>query len=298
MIGARQIALSLGGRWQRGSSVVRCPAHKDKTPSMSVSETKDGRPLVHCFAGCSQADVINALRAKGLWEGEARHDPSYPGRMTTRPDRHHTKDDRRNHEYAVGLWEASDPINGTLAEKYLRGRGILATEWPDALGFLPSVKHAPSGKYFPCMVAALTGEDGQVVAIQRTYLDPDGQGKAKTDGANKMTLGAMGRAAVRLSKPQSILGIAEGVETAMSARQLFGIPVWATLSANRLGVIDVPKGVESIVIFADRGEVGMKAAIEAAENFEQKSIAVDIIPPRVHFGDRYSDFNDVVRECA
>ena len=49
------------GRW-----MARCPAHDDRTPSLSIAE-RNGTLLVHCFAGCRQADVIEALRARGLW---------------------------------------------------------------------------------------------------------------------------------------------------------------------------------------------------------------------------------------
>jgi len=44
------------GRW-----IARCPAHDDRTPSFSIRETDDGRLLLHCFAGCSVADIVAAL---------------------------------------------------------------------------------------------------------------------------------------------------------------------------------------------------------------------------------------------
>jgi hypothetical protein len=49
------------GRW-----MARCPAHHDRTPSLSITD-RNGTVLVHCFAGCRQAEVIEALRARGLW---------------------------------------------------------------------------------------------------------------------------------------------------------------------------------------------------------------------------------------
>ena len=70
MISAAEIAKGLGARrsgphqWQG-----RCPSHKDRTPSLSITDGDDGRPLVHCHAGCEQSAVIEALRAKGLWNG-------------------------------------------------------------------------------------------------------------------------------------------------------------------------------------------------------------------------------------
>jgi hypothetical protein len=60
-----QLIEALGGN--PSSGMCCCPAHDDETPSLSVSETPAGKVLVHCFAGCSQNDVLDALRARGLW---------------------------------------------------------------------------------------------------------------------------------------------------------------------------------------------------------------------------------------
>ena len=45
------------------------PLSQGRTPSLSITDGDDGRPLVHCHAGCEQSAVIEALRAKGLWNG-------------------------------------------------------------------------------------------------------------------------------------------------------------------------------------------------------------------------------------
>jgi len=63
---AEQIARALGGHKSGRSWMARCPAHQDKTPSLSISD-RDGKVLVHCFTGCSQDEVIAGLRARGLW---------------------------------------------------------------------------------------------------------------------------------------------------------------------------------------------------------------------------------------
>ena len=67
MSAAAQIAEALGARANGHGWVARCVAHEDSTPSLSISEGTDGRPLVNCHAGCSQAAVIGALRERGLW---------------------------------------------------------------------------------------------------------------------------------------------------------------------------------------------------------------------------------------
>jgi hypothetical protein len=46
---------------RNGSWTARCPAHDDKGPSLAVREGKDGRVLLHCFAGCQTANVLGAI---------------------------------------------------------------------------------------------------------------------------------------------------------------------------------------------------------------------------------------------
>jgi hypothetical protein len=63
---AESIARGLQGRKSGASWLCRCPAHEDRTPSLSIRET-DGKLLVHCHAGCDQQAVVDALRGRGLW---------------------------------------------------------------------------------------------------------------------------------------------------------------------------------------------------------------------------------------
>lgn len=286
---ARQITLALGGRWLGRGASCKCPAHEDASPSLSISETRDGRPLVHCFAGCSQGQVIDALRARGLWDGEAFRDPGYPQGITTKPDGM-DRDERARRLYARELWDKALPIAGTLVETYLASRGIRSTS--DALRYMPRLKHAPSGQVFPCMLAALTDFQGHVVAVQRTWLAKDGSSKAPVDSP-KMTVGPMGHAAVKLFPCRRTLGLAEGIETAMSAEALYCIPTWATLSAGRLKAVRVSPPVDTIVIFADRGKVGQEEAFAAADYFETCEFKVD-----VYFPKDGADFNDALKARA
>lgn len=64
---AAQVARALGGARRSGSGwVAKCPSHDDRTPSLSLTE-RDGKLLVYCHAGCPQANVVDALRSRGLW---------------------------------------------------------------------------------------------------------------------------------------------------------------------------------------------------------------------------------------
>jgi hypothetical protein len=87
-----EITHALHARKSGAGWIARCPAHQDKSPSLSIRE-QDGRVLVHCFSGCSQADVIDALRHQGLWP-----ERSEPGerRAPVDPDR---RDDLRRARY-------------------------------------------------------------------------------------------------------------------------------------------------------------------------------------------------------
>ncbi len=81
-LSAEYIAQNLdrGHRVGAGRYVACCPAHDDKTPSFSITQYQN-RVLVHCFAGCSQSQVIDALRRKGLW----RNPLPQPGRKLGLP---------------------------------------------------------------------------------------------------------------------------------------------------------------------------------------------------------------------
>src|SRR5689334_24396862 len=69
---ADSIARGLGARKSGTGWMAKCPAHDDRNPSLSIREL-DGKVLLHCHAGCTQADVIGALKARGLWDEAQEH---------------------------------------------------------------------------------------------------------------------------------------------------------------------------------------------------------------------------------
>ena len=70
---AVDIASALGGKRSGRSWMAKCPAHGERTPSLSIREA-NGKVLIHCFGGCSQTAVIDALRSRGLWQEAPRQD--------------------------------------------------------------------------------------------------------------------------------------------------------------------------------------------------------------------------------
>lgn len=103
----------LGGRWSGGGGLCRCPAHEDRSPSLSVRAGAK-RLLLHCFAGCSAGRVLEALKAQGLL---------LPGSGPA-GGRRSTVGDRRSVAAARRIWDAGRAIDGTLASRYLARRGI------------------------------------------------------------------------------------------------------------------------------------------------------------------------------
>jgi DNA primase len=75
---AESLAMALGGRKAGAAWMACCPAHQDRDPSLAITDAKDGSVLVRCHAGCDQRDVIEALRARGLWEAAHRHSSGRP----------------------------------------------------------------------------------------------------------------------------------------------------------------------------------------------------------------------------
>lgn len=70
-LSAEQLAFALDGKKAGKGYQARCPAHDDRSPSLSIAE-KNGRVLFRCWAGCSQDDVLRVLKARHLWPEEKK----------------------------------------------------------------------------------------------------------------------------------------------------------------------------------------------------------------------------------
>src|SRR5262245_51334929 len=225
---AEAIARALGGRKLGGSWTAQCPAHHDRLPNLSLRDA-GGRVLVHCHAGCSQESVIAALRERGLWFEDDRLGRTAPrGGSERTPD----TDNSERTETALAIWRDSTLAMGTPVETYFISRGINLPP-PPMLRFHPGLRH-PSGGIWPAMVALVAnGVDGTPVAIHRTFIAPDGRGKAPISPQKTLSGPCRGGAA-RLGNPVGKLIIGEGIETCLFAMQSTGYAAWAALSTSGL----------------------------------------------------------------
>ena len=285
---AETIAKALGGHRAGATWMARCPAHDDSRPSLSISAGSNGKVLVRCHAGCDQRDVIAALNKRGLWDAT--------GKRPSRIARKHRKnlecepdpDAKARTEAALAIWRASHDIAGSLGETYLRSRGITPSPLP-SLRFHPCLKHA-SGGIWPAMVALVVqGETGETLAVHRTFLARDGQGKATVDPP-KMMLGPCRGGVVRLGEPGDVLMVGEGIETCLAAMQATGKPAWAALSTSGLRSLDLPRAIAEVIVLADGDEPGEAAAQHCARRWQREGRGVRIARPPSGM-----DFNDLLK---
>jgi len=80
---AETIAAALGGRKSGGGWMAHCPVHEDRKPSLSIQEADGGQVLVHCFSGCAQDAILEALRQRGLWPRQPLPSPNQASRPST-----------------------------------------------------------------------------------------------------------------------------------------------------------------------------------------------------------------------
>ncbi|MEE9249655.1 MAG: toprim domain-containing protein [Alphaproteobacteria bacterium] len=245
--------------------------------------TGEGGDLLDLIEAVLNLDTAGAIGWAKNWFG-IDDGPTPRPRSAPKSERH-DEDTAKRTEAAVAIWSASRPAPGTPVESYLQYRSI-TIRVPPTLRYNPGVKYAQSGLYMPCMVAAIQAPDRRISGIHRTYIRDDGMGKAGV-ATPKMALGPIGRGAVRLGPAGSVLGIAEGIETALSAMQLFGVPVWCALG-SRFDRIALPEEVQRVIIFADSGEAGMDAANRALGAFNEQGRQTEICVPDL------GDFNDVL----
>ncbi|MFN4016719.1 MAG: VapE domain-containing protein [Reyranella sp.] len=238
--------------------------------------------LVHYATGLSERALFEEAARLARIERLVRARPA--SSVSDRP-RDHAREVAR-------ILEGCLPLAGSVAETYLQSRGLQDPVSPDLL-FHPDLTDYETKRGWPGMVAIVRDGTGTPTGgIHRTFLLDDGADKAP---AGKKMLEAVAGGSVRLSALPKYghLAIAEGIETALAAHSIFGVPTWAALSADGLRRWQWPDGVARVTIFADAGDAGRQAAATLVYRLNVANIPSRVVLP-LH-GD---DFNDDLRRGA
>jgi hypothetical protein len=306
-------AKALGGTVSSRDTVL-CPGPGHSAGDRSLSVTFDADApdgfLVNSFANDDWQDCRDHVRRAlglGSFDGNGRQEKVAVS-VAPRPAIPSQKAVQRR-EFALSLWQDARPIGGTIAERYLNGRGIMLPADAfsgHALRFHPACPfRLDSGETvrLPAMLGMMTNiETGEFQGVHRTALQADGSGKAQVRGLDdaKKMLGSSKGACVRLSPDEAVtagLAIAEGIETALAVIGNFGVsPVWATLSAGTMARFPVLPGIECLSIFADNDAsgTGSNAARDCSARWAGAARECVIwTPPNIG-----SDFNDISGRVA
>jgi len=137
--------------------------------------------------------------------------------------------------------------------------------------------------HFPAMLAMFCDPSGKPITLHRTYLTPSGAKLPVTNAKKIMRLpsyATLTGGAIRLGKAERLMGVAEGIETALSVYCGTRQTVWSTYSANGMASFIPPPGVEEVWAWADHDqphlrkkngvEVEVRAGLEAAKTLKAR----------------------------
>ncbi|MEJ8571262.1 DUF7146 domain-containing protein [Microbaculum marinum] len=257
-------------------------------------DDKDGVGSWICSV-CGAGDGFALLmRIKGWDFAEcAREIEAIVGKAETTQTRR-TRDERSLRDAMNRLWSNGKPIErGDPVAFYLECRGLDLSSFPPALRFVERCRYQEEPPtWHPAMIAKVLAPDGKPVTLHRTYLDMNGK-KAAVEAPRRLMPGKIVKGcAIRLGPAGDVLGVAEGIETALSAAQMWSIPVWAAINAGMLMAWEPPEEVKEVIVFGDNDEsyAGQSAAYALGHRLAAKGWRVSVaIPPQP------GDWNDVLQ---
>jgi DNA primase len=285
-----------------GKEVVGlCPFHSERSASFRVNDAKG---LYHCFGCAANGDAIRFIMAMdGLSFMDAVRVlagsdlPVFDDAARVRAAEEDAADRAKAVADARYVWSRCVPVQGTPAEAYARFRGI-ASDLPDSIrfGVVPGWRDRETGEWgpiFPALVGACVDAGGELVAIQRIFIEPKGQGKARMKKPKK-SLGRIKGAALRLGPPAEEVIVCEGPEDGLTLMQgLPGASVWVALGTALMATMEFPPEVRTVTLAGDNNEAGRDAVRRAAEALTLRGLHVKAMYPAPEFRDWNDELNGV-----
>lgn len=289
----RHIVDALGGDLYDGGRKASVPGPNHSPEDRSVSLLlHGGRVVVNTFGRTGWKAVLDDLRERGLIDRDNTPIDA-PGVRVARPPGTAALCDRERLAAARRLWDEGRPLRNTLAARHCRLRGLTGPlPGPQALRFhsdVPVSVYKPGRARRPALLAGILDAAGVLVAVEITYLAPNGR-RALDLRLPRKTIGAPPGTgcAVRLDPVAEHMLVGEGVFTTRSASEWFGLPGWALQSTRNLRGWRPPGGVRRVLIAADRGQDGEASA----EILRSRIVGLDLecevaLPP-----ERFKDWNN------
>jgi putative DNA primase/helicase len=263
----------------------RCPCPscgrgpRDDTCGVTIDD--DGAFVSHCF----RCEWATSWRPRQAMRSGPR--PSAPVRAPQ-------NDKRPFDSFLASIFNATDPLKGTHGQPYLEGRGCLVPACRD-------VRFHRNLRGFPAIVSRVTDPATNApMTLHVTLLAPDGSGKADVS-PNKLFMPGYAKkgGVIRLVDDADVeagLGLAEGLETALSVMAAGWSPVWATCDAGNLAAFPVMNGIKTLTVFADNDAsgTGQRAAEQVVQRWRAAGREARIILPPTEG----TDWNDTLSRAA
>jgi hypothetical protein len=228
---------------------------------LSLADGGDGRLLLFCYGGCSYNAVMAALVEYGLLDSDDGDLHAPPPAAICQSDRNYKK--RIGQARVIYSDAIRDRRRANRIRAYLRSRGINLD--PPILRIADEVPHR-LGVRLPAIAAPVVDVDDWQIGVHLTYLSRSHDGKADLPKEfQRESRGVIRGGAIRLLpfNPEVELIVGEGVETALSAAEIFGLPAWSAVYAGGLKTVELPAEVKRILIAADRDEADRQCALAA-----------------------------------
>jgi putative DNA primase/helicase len=250
----------------------------------------DGFEFLRLLRGWTKSEALSAVAGVLGWHSLIDIPVSFTTPVIRQSASPQVSVDSDAVRYNKWLRKTSRPVSfGDPVDLYLKRRGLSLLEYPEVLRYHPCLTyHSSEGEIlgrFPAMVAIVQNPEGRMVALHRTYLTMDGH-KAPVPKAKKQTKcifpGAISGGAVRLFPQAEVMGVAEGIETAIACCLLYGIATWAALSAEGLKSIVLPDSVKHVLIAVDNdpeSRTGEKKSLELSKRLEAEGRTYQRIMP-------------------